>query len=63
MELAQTDGVGDATEAVFERFQKFEVSATKATKEEERQQLLGVIELRGRVWRPRGLRLGRAELV
>ena len=43
MELANP-GRDDAMEAVFEKFRTFEVSATKATKEEERQHLLGVIE-------------------
>ena len=42
MELADDDD-GAMTE-VFERFRRFEVSATKATKEEDRQHLLGVIE-------------------
>ena len=46
MELADAKSIesADAMEAVFERFRTFEVSATKATKEEERQHLLGVIE-------------------
>lgn len=46
MELADACSVesAGAMEAVFERFRTFEVSAAKATKEEERQHLLGVIE-------------------
>ena len=43
LELAAPEDEG-AMEAVFERFRTFEVSGTKAFKEEERQHLLGVIE-------------------
>ena len=44
MELARIETDDSTLEAVFERFRTFEVSATKAFKEDERQHLLGVIE-------------------
>ena len=44
IELARSEGDG-AMEAVFERFRTFQVLDTKAFNEEERQHLLGVIEV------------------
>ena len=44
MELGRIKTDDSTLEAVFERFRTFEVSATKAFKEDERQHLLGVIE-------------------